>query len=308
MADDPLRNLDLNLLLSLDALLEERNVTRAAERLGLSQPAVSAALRRLRRHFGDELLVRTGNRYDLTPLATQLRGATTTALVGVRRVFEAEPGFDPATSTREFTVVTSDYSTTVLGDHLATEVAREAPGVRLRFQLQTHADVDQAPESLRHVDGMVLPHGFVHDVPAVELHTDGWVLVVSADNDAIGDEITMEQLAEMPWVVTHHAPTAFTPAVRQLSMIGVDPDVHVVTESFLPVPFLVAGTPRVALLQRQLAARLAGAAGVRTLDCPWDVLPLKEAFWWHPAHRADPGHAWLRRMMARAAAQLGQPD
>jgi DNA-binding transcriptional LysR family regulator len=198
MATDPLRNLDLNLLLSLDALLEERNVTRAAARLGLSQPAVSAALRRLRRHFGDELLVRTGNRYDLTPLATQLRGTTTTALAGVRRVFEAEPGFDPATSTRECTVVASDSSTTVLGDHLATELARDAPGVRLRFQLQTHGDVDQAPESLRHVDGMVLPHGFLQDLPAVELHTDGWVLVVSADNDTVGETITMEQLAEMP--------------------------------------------------------------------------------------------------------------
>jgi DNA-binding transcriptional LysR family regulator len=91
-------------------------------------------------------------------------------------------------------------------------------------------------------------------------------------------------------------------------MIGVEPDVHVVTESFLPVPFLVTGTPRVALLQRQLATRLAGAAGVRILDCPWDVVPLKEAFWWHPAHRADPAHGWLRRMMTLAAARLEQSD
>ncbi|WP_196780856.1 LysR family transcriptional regulator [Nocardioides sambongensis] len=86
-----LRNLDLNLLPTLDTLLRERNVTRTAESLGLSQPAVSAALGRLRRHFGDELLHRTGNRYELTPLAQQLRTRTEPALQGVHRVFDASP-------------------------------------------------------------------------------------------------------------------------------------------------------------------------------------------------------------------------
>ena len=74
------------------------------------------------------------------------------------------------------------------------------------------------------------------------------------------------------------------------------------------MPFLVAGTPRVALLQRHLAHRLADAAGVRILACPWDVVPLVEAFWWHPMHRADPAHAWLRRMLTRAAARLEESD
>ncbi len=89
MVGSQFRNLDLNLLLALDALLTERNVTRAAERLGLSQPTVSAALGRLRRHFGDELLHRIGNRYELTPLAQQLSARTTPALADVRRVFDA---------------------------------------------------------------------------------------------------------------------------------------------------------------------------------------------------------------------------
>jgi DNA-binding transcriptional LysR family regulator len=80
-------------------------------------------------------------------------------------------------------------------------------------------------------------------------------------------------------------------------MIGVEPDIHVVVESFLAVPFLVAGTQRVALLQGRLAQRLASAAGVRVLPCPWDVVPLKEAFWWHPTFRADPAHAWLRSVL-----------
>src|SRR5689334_2449623 len=114
-----LNNLDLNLLLTLDALLAERSVTRAAERLGVTQPAVSAALARLRRHFGDLLLNRIGNRYELTPLAVQIRGDTTLALATVRRVFEATPDFDPAVAEREFTLVLSDYAVAVMGEELS---------------------------------------------------------------------------------------------------------------------------------------------------------------------------------------------
>src|SRR5919199_5248961 len=114
-----LANLDLNLLLSLDALLEQRSVTRAAQQLGLSQPALSASLARLRRHFGDELLARVGNEYRLTPLAAQLKPRVRLALEGVERAFTAQPEFDPAESTREFAVVMSDYACAVIGNALA---------------------------------------------------------------------------------------------------------------------------------------------------------------------------------------------
>lgn len=301
-----LRNLDLNLLVTLDALLDERSVTRAAARLGVSQPAVSAALRRLRRHFGDDLLARSGNKYELTPLAEHLREPTGAALNGVRRVFDAVPDFDPATASRQFTLIVSDYAAAVLGDALATVMAHEAPGARLRLQQQSHADVDGAPETLRAVDGMILPHGFVADIPSVELYDDTWVLVVSKDNEEIGETPTLEDIQRLPWVVSHNQPTAFTPAVRQLSMIGVEPDIHIVIESFLPVPFLVAGTRRIALIQHELAVRLADAAGVRILPCPWSVVPIKEAFWWHPSHRSDPAHAWFRRVIAEAGTRIAQ--
>ncbi|WP_416566178.1 LysR family transcriptional regulator [Nocardia testacea] len=301
-----LRNLDLNLLTTLDALLTERNVTRAAESLGLSQPAVSAALRRLRRHFHDDLLHRSGNRYELTPLAEQLREPAAAALVGIQRVFDAVPVFDPATSSREFTVLVSDYAATVFCDQLATVLAEHAPGVRLRLEQQTGAHIDQAPESLRTADGTFLPHGFLSDIPSLDVFTDSWVLIVSADNSEVGDTITLEQLAELPWVVTYHAPTAFTPAARQLRMIGIEPDIRVVVQSFLAVPFMVAGTRCVALLQRRLADRLAEAANVRILPCPWEVVPLVEAFWWHPTHRTDPAHQWLRSVLAEVSAEVSR--
>src|SRR5947209_14433024 len=132
-----LPNLDLNLLLSLDALLEQRGVTRAAQQLGLSQPALSASLARLRRHFGDELLSRTGNEYRLTPLAVQLKPRVRLALQGVERVFTAQPDFDPAESTREFSVLTSDYAAALLGSALAGLFVAEAPSARLRLAHNT---------------------------------------------------------------------------------------------------------------------------------------------------------------------------
>jgi DNA-binding transcriptional LysR family regulator len=303
-----LRNLDLNLLLSLDALLKARNVTRAADRLGLSQPAVSAALSRLRRHFNDELLQRVGNRYVLTPLAEQLVARTDTALTGVQRVFDASPDFDPGTAQREFTLMVSDYAATVLGDELATTVAHEAPGVRLRLLQHSTYAVDHARETLRTVDGLLLPHGFLTDIPSVDLYQDRWVCIVAEDNDLVGDKLTIQDLSSLPWVLTYHQPTAFTLAAQQMRVIGVEPDVHVVVESFLAVPFLVAGTRRVALLQERLARRLASAARVRVLECPWDVVPLIEALWWHPSLRNDPGHTWLRGALRRAGASVAAQD
>jgi DNA-binding transcriptional LysR family regulator len=304
--DRVLANLDLNLLVTLDALLRERNLTRAAAHLGVTQPAVSAALARLRRHFGDPLLDRVGNRYELTPLATQLTSLTGPALTGVRRVFETTPDFDAARMEREFTLVTSDYAATVLGPLVIRRLAAEAPGVRLRLQQTTPQAVDHAPETLRAADGLILPHGFLIDIPHTELYQDRWVCVVSADNPHVGERLTLDQLGVLPWVVLFHLPTAYAPATQQLRTLGIEPRVEVVVDGFLQMPFLVAGTNRIALLQERLAHRLATVAGVRVLPCPFEAVPVAEAFWWHPMFRNDPAHAWLRQVLSDAGRQLAR--
>jgi DNA-binding transcriptional LysR family regulator len=302
--DRMLANLDLNLLVTLDALLRERNVTRTAEALGVSQPAVSAALARLRRHFGDPLLARSGNRYQLTPLAAQLLALTEPAIAGVRRVFDVTPEFDPSQVEREFTILTSDYAATVLGPLIARRLAAAAPGVRLRLRQSTPYTVDHAHDTLRTADGLLLPHGFLTGIPFLDLYEDQWVCIVSADNELVGSSLTLELLAELPWVVLYNLRTAFAPAAQQLKMLGIEPRVEVVADGFLPMPFLVAGTRRVALLQKRLAALLATTAGVRVLPCPFDVMPLAGAFWWHPIYSNDPAHIWLRGVLADAAAEL----
>lgn len=302
-----LRDFDLNMLVTLDALLQEKNVTRAARRLGVTQPSVSAALGRLRRHFGDELLRRSGSRYELTTLAELLATQTAPALLAVQRILDVAPSFDPSTSEREFTLMMSDYATTVFADSLAGFVAEQAPGVRLNIKEVNAFAVSHAAETLRSIDGILMPHGFIHDVPADTLWEDTWVCVVAADNPDVGESLSMEELHRMPWVVSYNNATAYTPAVQQLRTIGIEPDIRVVTESFLALPFLVAGTDRIALLQARLADRLSKSADVRMLPCPWEVNPLVEAFWWHPAMHDEPAHAWLRESLREAGEKLRKP-
>lgn len=300
-----LANLDLNLVLSLRALLAERNVTRAAAVLGLSQPAVSAALARLRRHFADELLVRVGNRYELTALAAGLVDRTEDAVAGIERVFSAAPDFDPAATGREFTLLISDYATTVLGTPLSAALARRAPSARLSLRPNTPDDVGDAAERLRTADGLVLPHGFVEDLPYLDLYEDRWVALVADDHPLVGEgPLTREHLTVLPWVVVYHRPTAFTPAAQQLRTLGIEPRVQVVVESFLPVPALVTGTDRIALVQQRLADRLGRADGLRVLPCPFDAGGIVEALWWHPMYDADPAHRWFRALVAEVAASL----
>ena len=295
-----LASLDLNLLVSLDALLQERSVTRAAARMGLSQPALSASLARLRRHFGDELLSRAGNEYRLTPLAVQLRDLARLALSGVERVFAAQTEFDPASSTREFSLLVSDYVVAVLGDSIAALLAEEAPHARLRLTASTPPVVDRADQSLLSADLLVLPHGIVTDLSHRDLYRDEWVCVVSADNPAVETGLTVEDLATMPWVATFHGPTAATSAARHMRMAGIELDVQVVTENFLTVPGLVAGSRRIALLQRKLADLLPIDVGVRAVPCPMDVGQIVEAMWWHPVYDDDPEHTYLRDLVVRA--------
>src|SRR5689334_2396942 len=122
-----LANLDLNLLVALRELLRARNVTRAAARIGVSQPAASAALSRLRRHFDDELLVRGRSGYALSPLAMQLADQVETVCAAAERLFATGSKFDPATSRREFTLVMADYTIAVLGTAVSAAIGRDAP-------------------------------------------------------------------------------------------------------------------------------------------------------------------------------------
>jgi len=301
VADDLLLSrLDLNLLVSLDALLTERSVTRAADRLHLSQPALSASLARLRTHFGDPILARRGNTYELTPLALRLADHTTTALEAARRVFESQATWDPAESVREFSIYGSDYGFTTIGRVVSELAAERAPGVHFRFMLHNPTVVEDAANRLRSADGMVIPHGILTDLPFVDVWQDHWVAIVAQSNDAVGDMLSREQLSSLPWVMNYQSRSAFTSAERQVQQLGIEPAVEVVVESFLAIPHFIAGTSRVGIIHSALVPLAKRAAAVRVVGLPFAPTPVVNALWWHPVHTHDPEHQWMRDLFAEA--------
>ncbi|NDI46902.1 LysR family transcriptional regulator [Goekera deserti] len=295
-----LRSQDLMTLPVLRALLVERSVTRAGESVGLSQPATSAVLAQLRRRFGDELLVRVGRDYQLTPLAASLQSRLEVATDALDRLFGDD--FEPATTSRRFTLAISDYLVTVLAEQLSRILADEAPGASLDVQQLTamaQLDVDAL---LRQTDGAVLPHELVQGHPGQPLLADRWVCIVSTNNTSVGDELSLDELAALPWVsqLSRHERTTEIPPLRRLGALGIDPHVDVLTDSFLAVPFLVAGSNRVAFVQERLARRLAPVVPVRIVACPVDVV-MTLSLRWHQTMTDDPGHRWLRGALVRAA-------
>ena len=154
-----LANLDLNLLVALRELLRERSVTRAAERLGVTQPAASAALSRLRRHFGDELLIRDRGEYTLTALGAQLAEQVDAVCAAAERLFAASADFDPASSEREFTLVMADYTIVVMGEALSQVIARAAPRTRSALRPRDRRESQPPPDHSPRVPGSAHPSG-----------------------------------------------------------------------------------------------------------------------------------------------------
>ncbi|MFF9624612.1 LysR family transcriptional regulator [Streptomyces griseosporeus] len=299
-----LSRLDLNLVVALRALLEERNVTRAGQRVGLSQPAMSAALARLRRHFGDDLLARVGGHYELTALGQVLLDRTATAYDVLERLFASQADFDPARESREFKLIASDYAVAVFGTELARVVHEEAPGIRLRFTQTPPTVVEDTATLLSATDGLFMPHGVISDFPATDLYDDRWVFLVADDHPTVEDRLTRRDLARLPWVTYQR--TYDAPAVRQLGMLGIEPKVEVSVDSFQSLPLLVAGTRRIALVQARLARLLEPVAAVRVVEPPYEAVPLREALWWHPVYTHDAAHIWLRETAARIGRRLGR--
>jgi DNA-binding transcriptional LysR family regulator len=300
----PARSFDYNLLTPLRVLLEERSVSKAAERMHMSQPALSAALSRLRTHFGDALLERRGNVYELTPLALQLLERSYSAARSMERVFSAQAEFDPATSSREFTIFSSDYAMAILGPVVSAVMAESAPDARLQFYNVDQDVVAGAPDSLRDFDGVIIPHGFITGASHLDLLVDSWVCLISTDNTEVGDELTLDDLRRLPWVFTYNGQSQYSPGFKQMQQLGIDPHIDVVTPSFLAAPFLLAGTNRITLAHGKVAAQLAGDQRIRVLACPFEVIPLRESFWWNAVHDRDPEHIWLRSMLTAAATRL----
>jgi DNA-binding transcriptional LysR family regulator len=324
--------IDLNLLAVLGALLEERNLTRAGARLSVSQPAMSGALARLRQHFGDELLVRSGRQHVLTPMATVLLPAVQEALRQMERTLSAPLEFDPATSTRRFSIAVSAQSILALSELLA-RVHAAAPRVAIETWPITTALLDGGRPLLCH-DLLIGPAGLRAGGEPEVILRDRLVYVADPANPRLRDgRLTIADLAALPHAAARlcdpappwgqspvmggsrpPSPLADTtdtgpgPATAALERLGLTPAVVLTTAGWLPLPFLVAGTDMIAAVPERLARRLAGAAGVTVIEPPFGPIEVTETAWWHPMRATDPALTWLRAILRETADRIEADD
>jgi len=291
-----LRRLDLNLLHSLDSLLRERNVSRAAAAVHVSQPVMSSSLARLRRHFGDELLVRGGNSYELTPLARQMRPALAEAIGAVERVAGARVAFDPGLDVR-VTLVCGEVVAAMVLPSLRERMLADAPSSVLRVIEPGSVRGGSVEDSLtKDVDGVFLPHGWISGLESIDVLEDQWVFVVAQQDPA--ERLTLPDLNERPWVVAQIGEQDYARGMQQVLAAGVRPRADVIVSGSMSMPFFLRGTDRIAVMGRRLVQEMGDLFGIREIPGPLELEGLRTAFWWHPSRRNDPTHRWLRTLVA----------
>jgi DNA-binding transcriptional LysR family regulator len=284
--------MDLNLLIALRAMLEEANVTRAGERIGMAQPAMSTALARLRRHYRDDLLVRVGRDYELTPFARSLLPVVEQTMPLIEQALALRDDFDAATSTRTFSITLSDYAFAVISEPLLRQISQLAPHVRVEFG-PIPWDMHVSDRGLLTYDILVGPLGCGFPGQGTVLFRDRFVCVTDPAHERLsGGSLSLEDFQDLPHAVANFGPN-LTPLDRALSAKGIRQNPRVSSVGWLSLPFVVAGTDLVAVLPELLARRVADVARVTIVEPPFGDVDIVEAVWWHPTREADPGHRWL---------------
>ncbi len=296
-----LQDLDLNLLVALDALLAERSVSRAARRLGLGQPATSAALARLRRLFGDPLLLRAGGGMVPSELATRLAPGLAEALAGLSAALDAAAPFDPARATRRFLLASTDYVSQILMPPVVAAVRRQAPGVDLRLRGYRKEELRGllAARTADLVLGVFRPPP--EDLVATPLFEDALVgLAGRATAARLPRPLTPEAFAALPFaLVTVNADEAGA-GDEALAMLGLKRRVALTLPHFVALPAILAATDLVAVAPARVALSVCGDA-LETFDLPVALPRFGVTMLWPPGVRSDGGLAWLRRVVAEVA-------
>jgi DNA-binding transcriptional LysR family regulator len=299
--------LDLNLLVALDAMLTERHISRAAERLHVSQSTMSSALARLRTYFGDPLLVQVGRSMELTPRAQTLKEDVRDILGRMDNVIVTQPQFDPVSSDREFRLLTSDYTLVTLMPHLLA-LAREQSST-VRFQLLPLPQLDRPYRALERgeSDLLICPHNYCsREHPTEILFEETFDCVVwNGSRFARAGELTLEQYAAAGHVVTEPWGIDRQPFESWfMQHHGVKRSVEVTTFSFVAAPFAVVGTDRIATVQGRWARFAQSTLPLTLLPLPVPIPRMEQAMQWHKSRTHDAGLVWLRGLLGEAVRRM----
>lgn len=296
--------LDLNLIKVFDALLETRNVSRAAEALGVSQSAVSHALGRLRTLVGDPLFVRTGNRMEPTPRAQRLAEPLRDLLVGAARALSAEEDFDPQREERSFTISTSDSMQAVL----LTGILRDAAEGDLRVSVALrNLDPDAMLDALD--DGTLdLAIGYLpelrrwHDRQV--LYRETHVCLYNPDLVPVTPPIGLEDYTRYPHLMPSLRGGLTSFIDDELAALGTRRRVAASTTQFLAIPMILTRAPMLTSLPARLASLCADALGLAISPLPFDAGDFEMSMIWHRRNTGSPSHSWLRQRIGEEAAKL----
>lgn len=289
--------LDLNLLLALDALLEEQNITRAAARVNVSQSAMSGMLARLREFFEDDLLAAVGRNMELTVLGRQLVGPVRDLILHVHATVGMRVTFDPARETRCMKIMVSDYATEVFLNKVVARVLRDAPNMTLDLVPLA----DDAAEKLRRGenDFLIIPRHFLDpEHPQRLLFEDHYCAVIWEGNTQVGDTLDAATYERLP----HIAPMLGRPRSPTMEELllkaqNVNRRIRVITADFTSMATALVGTDLVATMHARLALACARRLPIRVLPLPYALPPMAECVQWHRFQENDPCHIWLRGIM-----------
>lgn len=297
------QDLDLNLLRVFDAVLRDRSVTAAAARLGLTQPAVSNALARLRRRFDDPLFVRGTRGMDPSPFARALAAPVHQALALIEAALAQRAGFDPGSSTRTFRFYMSDIGEVFFLPPLVERVRRAAPGVRLEAAAVPLAQIAASLASGELDLAVGFLPGLSGAVRSRRLFRDPYVCLMRADRSGAGRRLTRRQFAQASHALVSSPGSGHQVIEQALERHGLARRIALRVPHFTVVPQVLERTDLLLTIPLRIARVFEKGGRLRALRLPFPIPAADVGVHWHERFDRDPGNRWLRELLVELFAR-----
>lgn len=304
MNEIQLRKLDLNLLIALDTLLSVEEVGLAAERMNLTQSAMSHALRRLREQFGDPLLVKGKGRMVRTAKAEALAGPLRKALLELQQALQVEPGFSPATSKQSFNIATNDYGDLIVLPWLMALLCEQAPGIDIKV---SHFDPETSNAPLETGSIELALHHPLRRAAGIYQQTlfeDDFCCAVRKAHPGIGERLTLDAYLVLPHLRVALRRDRPDPVDRELARLGRARRIALSIPNLSSAPMLVATTDLILAAPRRCVLEWRKIMPIDIHELPLTLPGFKIAMIWHERFQNDPAHQWLRDVLRRTGAEV----